>query len=162
MLLLAKIDALVRTVVLHKAISEKNESLKNINKLIIDDQVESEKIYTRVVDRGRLECDCIKSYQKASYVLTSIKRWKRPVSSALFTVQMPSSFQSPRFTYQDYLTSVHYNNETGHVVYSFEMKDLYPDTEFDVYWDKTPKLSVDQIGLLNKIDHSTDIETAFY
>ena len=100
--------------------------------------------------------------QKASYVLTSIKRWKRPVSSALFTVKMPSSFQSPRFTYQDNLTSVQYNNETGHVIYSFEMKDLYPDTEFDVYWDKTPKLSADQIGLLNRIDHSTNIETAFY
>ena len=65
--LIAKIDALGRTINLHKAINEKSESLKKVNQLILDDQVESEKIYSKVLDRGNVEADGIKSYQKASY-----------------------------------------------------------------------------------------------
>ena len=83
---------------------------------------------------------------KASYILTSIKKWQKPVSKAFFTVKLPSYIHSPRFTYEDNLESVNYNYEEKYVVYNFEMINLYPDNEFNIYWDKIPDVSTDHIG----------------
>ena len=66
-ILLAKLEALERTLNLQKLVNEKNKRLKEINQLINKEQIESERIYSKIIHRGKLDCDCIKKYQKASY-----------------------------------------------------------------------------------------------
>lgn len=66
-ILSAKVDVLQKRVKLYKGLSEKTDVLTKINNLNSNDQLESEKIYSRVLNRGKLDCDCIRKYQKASY-----------------------------------------------------------------------------------------------
>ncbi|MBU0674914.1 MAG: hypothetical protein KJ950_09755 [Proteobacteria bacterium] len=71
---------------------------------------------------------------QAAYILTSIKRWKRPVGLAEFIVELPLELQNPHFSYNDSLVESIHDQKRGVGIYRFEMHDLFPDQEFEVSW----------------------------
>lgn len=87
-ILLAKLEALERTLNLQKLVNEKNKRLEEINQLIHKEQTESERIYSKIIHRGKLDCDCIKKYQKASYTFNGdiLMTATRPNGSIHFLV----------------------------------------------------------------------------
>jgi len=70
----------------------------------------------------------------AEYIITSIKRWHRPVAKAKFTVKLPSSFKSPVFSFAESLVEKINLDESSYVVYKFAMRDLFPEKEFQIAW----------------------------
>ena len=70
----------------------------------------------------------------AEYIITSIKRWHRPVAKATFTVKLPTSFKSPVFSFADSLVERINLDGSSYVVYKFMMRDLFPEKEFQIAW----------------------------
>lgn len=71
---------------------------------------------------------------RATYILSSIKKWKRPVSQATFKVTLPSEIRSPHFSYKEALVNREIDNHQDMITYHFSLTNLYPDKEFDIYW----------------------------
>jgi len=70
----------------------------------------------------------------AEYIITSIRKWQRPVGKALFIVKLPASFKAPLFSFADNLVEKSGVEGSPYVVYTFRMRDLYPDKEFQIAW----------------------------
>lgn len=73
------------------------------------------------------------SKSKAEYIITSIKRWKRPVAQATFTVELSSEKKSPVFSFEDGLVEKIYMEKLN--LYKFKLFNLYPDKEFQISWN---------------------------
>jgi len=71
---------------------------------------------------------------KAEYILTTVKRWKRPVTQATFSVQIPSTIKNPAFSFKEGLVEKHYIEGSGSLLYKFSLPNLYPDREFQIAW----------------------------
>ena len=72
--------------------------------------------------------------KRAQYVLTSIKRWQRPVGKARIIVRMPDSVKSPIFSFNENLVERTRLESSHEVLYRFEMRNLYPEKEFQITW----------------------------
>lgn len=71
---------------------------------------------------------------KAKYILSSIKQWKRPVTKATFRVSLPSYIENPKFSFEENLTDTTINPTKELVEYYFAFNDLYPDKDFEIEW----------------------------
>ncbi len=72
--------------------------------------------------------------KRAQYILTSFKRWQRPVGKARVIVRMPETAESPKFSFSENLVERTPVKTSREVVYRFEMRNLYPDKEFQIGW----------------------------
>jgi len=110
--------------------NQKEEFLKykpDGNRILFDFVLEpKEKVYLKV--------HYVESFvgNKAEYIITTIKRWKRPVAQAVFHVQLPSDKKTPTFSFENYLVEKIYLKELEAFVYTFRILDLYPDKEFQI------------------------------
>lgn len=72
--------------------------------------------------------------ESAAYVITSIKKWQRPVREARFSVRLPARIVKPQFAFQEGLTGIRELKDENAVVYDFLLRDIYPDREFTINW----------------------------
>ncbi len=81
-----------------------------------------------------LEVKYIEKLQnKATYILTTIQKWKRPVSQATFKVSLPLSILSPHFTFEEALVNTESDKDNNMIIYHFALNDLFPNKEFEIY-----------------------------
>lgn len=128
------------------------ESIKGLSLYSVDLNSSKEKLIEYTVDGNKILFDLVikpkerielkihykevLTENKAEYIITTIKKWNRPVSEAVFTVQLSSDIESPRFSFEDNLVEKSYIEGTNDVIYKFILHDLYPDKEFQITWDK--------------------------
>ncbi len=70
----------------------------------------------------------------AEYILTTINKWQRPVAKATFTVELPSDFVDPKFSFGESLVEKISPEGSSHTLYRFAMHDLFPKKEFQIDW----------------------------
>ena len=66
----------------------------------------------------------------ATYIVTTTRKWKRPIDQAQFRVTVPASFEQVNLTYEP--DSVARTDST--VLYFFARKRFYPDKDVTVTW----------------------------
>jgi hypothetical protein len=66
----------------------------------------------------------------ATYIVTTTRKWKRPIDLARFRVTVPASFKDVRLTFK--ADSVAKSDRT--VTYFFARKKFYPDRDVTVTW----------------------------
>jgi hypothetical protein len=66
----------------------------------------------------------------ATYIVTTTRKWKRPIDLAQFRVTVPASFQDVELTFKS--DSVARTDST--VTYHFTRKRFYPDKDVTVTW----------------------------
>ncbi|WP_419660682.1 uncharacterized protein Dvar_10810 [Desulfosarcina variabilis str. Montpellier] len=72
---------------------------------------------------------------KATYILSSIKQWKRPVAKATFKVSLPAYMEKTKFSFEENLTDKTINPTNQSLEYYFSLNDLYPDKDFEIEWE---------------------------
>jgi len=66
----------------------------------------------------------------ATYIVTTTRKWKRPIDLARFRVTVPASFKDVRLTFKaDSVTK-----SDSNVTYFFTRKKFYPDRDVTVTW----------------------------
>ena len=66
----------------------------------------------------------------ATYIVTTTRKWKRPIDLARFRVTVPASFKDVKLTFK--ADSVAKSDST--VTYFFTRKKFYPDRDITVTW----------------------------
>ncbi|MDH5258422.1 MAG: SpoIIE family protein phosphatase [Gammaproteobacteria bacterium] len=86
--LLAKIKAYQRSIEKHAKTSKKVESLKKITRKVNEGEVETKEIYSRVLNRSKIDSNCIRKSQQSSYSFNGdiVMSVKKPNTSISFLV----------------------------------------------------------------------------
>jgi len=66
----------------------------------------------------------------AAYIVTTTRRWKRPIDLAQFRVTVPASFKDVKLTYKP----DSFAKSDSAVTYYFTRKKFYPDRDVTVTW----------------------------
>jgi len=70
----------------------------------------------------------------ARYIVTSTRRWRRPIDLARFRVMVPASFQDVKLSFRPDSTVKSDSTTT----YFFTRRRFYPDRDVIVTWRQTP------------------------